>query len=329
MPVHRPSTAASRSARALGGTVALATALAVTLASPSLGQDLPFVGSDQGQAALLAAMQRRTPRRLRQVGTTSVTLRSDLGDGMAAAFKPRTRSHPRGYANEIAAYRVARALGVDNVPPVIGRRMARLVMERRFDPRDDDEWEGIRGTILWDAPGVARGAAIYWIPRMRPSELATPAGLETATPWLAQSGELPPERARIAQDLSTMLAFDYLVANVDRFSGGNVSTDASGERLFVRDHNLAFVHPLSAERYGRLQGLLSRVQRFSRAFVDRVGELDEARLRAALAEDPLGREQPLLSDAQLEGLLTRRRALLSYVAALIEVHGRERVLVWP
>jgi hypothetical protein len=302
---------------------------AAVLASPSTAQDLPFVGSEVGQGALLDAIGQRLPRRVRQVGTTSVTLRSDLGDGVETAFKPRTRTHPRGYAYEIAAYRIARALGMDNVPPAIGRSMPRLVMEQRFEGRAPDEWETLRANILWDAPGAARGAAIYWIPRMRSTELSTPAGLETALPWLAQTGEVPAGRAALARDLSTMIAFDYLIANVDRFSGGNVSTDANGERLFVRDHNLAFIHPLSAERYERLRALLARSTRFSRSFVVALSELDEARLRAALAEDPEGRERPLLSDAQIEGVLGRRRALLSYVAALVLMHGRERVLVWP
>lgn len=308
--------------------VASVALLGSMLAGPSRAQDLPFLGSTESQATLVEALARRTPRRHRQVGTTSITLRTDLGEGRECAFKPRTRSHPRGWAAEIAAYRIARALGLDNVPPVVGRQLPRLAMEQRFDPRHPEEWETIRADILWDAPGVARGAAIHWIPRMRSSELATPSGLASAEAWLDQAGELPPGREAIARDLSTMLAFDYLIANVDRFSGGNVSTDAEGTRLFVRDHNLAFIHPLSPERYERLRGHLARVERFSRGFVTLVSELDEARLRAALAEDPEGRERALLSDAQIQGVLSRRRALLSYVAALVELHGRGRVLCW-
>lgn len=293
------------------------------------GADPSFIGGSESAETILAGMSARAPRRLRQVGTSSITLRADLGEGLESAFKPRTRTHPRGWMAEIAAYRIARALGMDNVPPVIGRSMPRAVMQQRFDSEHPEDWEPIRETILWDAPGVARGAAIYWIPRMRSSDLASAAGLERAAPWLAQSGEVPPDRSSVARDLSTLLAFDYLIGNWDRFSGGNVSTDATGTRLFVRDHNVAFIEPLQGDRYARVRAGLERVQRFSRGFVERLRALDEAALRAALAEDPEGRERPLLDDAQIGGVLARRRALLSYVAAVVELHGAERVLVWP
>jgi hypothetical protein len=164
---------------------------------------------------------------------------------------------------------------------------------------------------------------------MRQTELATLSGLTAAEPWLSVGGEVPPEDAALARDLSTMLAFDYLIGNWDRWSGGNVTLDPSGRRLYVRDHNVAFLEPMTAERYERIRGHLERVERFSRGFVRRVSELDEARIRLALAEDPESQDRALLDDAQIAGVLSRRRALLSYVGALVDVHGRERVLVWP
>lgn len=314
--------------RAGGGALVSLVLLALTLRGEA--QEEVFLGSDEGPDVILARIGERTPRRLRQVGTSSVTLRMDLGDGLESAFKPRTRSHPRGYLAEITAYRIARALGMDNVPPVIGRRIPRPVMQERFDSAHRDaDWEAIRQDILWDAPGLARGAAIYWIPRMRPVGLETARDLDGVAGWLAQAGEVPEDRASLARDLSTMIAFDYLIGNWDRWSGGNVSSDPSGERLFVRDHNLAFIEPLRGERYERMRRHLERVERFSRGFVDRVAELDEARLRIALAADPESEHRPLLEDAQIAGVLARRRALLSYVGALVEAHGAERVLAWP
>ncbi|HEY8431381.1 MAG TPA: hypothetical protein VIL20_23535 [Sandaracinaceae bacterium] len=316
------------SARA-GHRAAVLALIALAAAVPGSAQEPPFLGSERSALEILAELSERLPRRLRQVGTTSVTLRADLGGGLEMAFKPRTRSHSRGYAAEIAAYRIARALGMDNVPPVVGRRLPRPLLQQRFESGHPEDWEAIRGEILWDAPGIARGAAIYWVPRMRPSELATVAGLEAASPWLSQAGEVPPDRSTLARDLSTMLAFDYLIGNWDRFSGGNVSTDASGRRLFVRDHNVAFLEPLRGERYERVRRGLERVQRFSRSFVERVRALDREAIEAALREDPEGRERDLLDARQIEGVLARRRALLSYVGALVEVHGADRVFAWP
>lgn len=319
-----PSVAPSRSA----SVVVIAIVCAVAMRGEA--QEERFLGSSESVESILTRLSEQRPRRVRQVGTSSVTLRLDLGDGLESAFKPRTRTHPRGYLAEIAAYRIARALGMDNVPPVIGRRLPRPILEERFESaHTQEDWAAIREDIRWDAPGLVRGAAIYWVPRMRPSELETARDLSSVAPWLSQSGEVPAERASVARDLSTMIAFDYLIGNWDRWSGGNVSTDQSGERLFVRDHNVAFIEPMTADRYERLRGHLQRVERFSRVFVQRVGELDEARLRLALAEDPESAERPVLDDTQIAAVLARRRALLSYVGALVEVHGRERVLAWP
>jgi len=322
----RPFLVARGAARSLGG-VAIALVCAVALRGAA--QEEPFVGATESADSILARLGDQRPRRVRQVGTSSVTLRLDLGDGLESAFKPRTQTHPRGYLAEIAAYRISRALGMDNVPPVIGRRLPRPMLEERFEgAHAEEDWQAIREDIRWDAPGVVRGAAIYWIPRMRASELATARDLSRVAPWLLQSGQVPEERASVARDLSTLIAFDYLIGNWDRWSGGNVSTDESGERLFVRDHNLAFVEPLTTERYERLRGHLERVERFSRDFVRRASELDEARIRLALSEDPESQDRPLLDDAQIAGVLARRRAFLSYVGALVELHGRERVLAW-
>src|SRR5580700_10938504 len=57
------------------------------------------------------------------IGHTSYVLKLRLSDGAKAAFKPRSKL-PLGdhrYRGEIAAYRLARALGLDNVPPAFPR----------------------------------------------------------------------------------------------------------------------------------------------------------------------------------------------------------------
>lgn len=324
-----PSTKPSAPHPGALGLTWLAAALVLSILTPAAAEAPAFLGATESADAILTGLAERHPRRLRQVGTSSVTLRVDLGRDLEAAFKPRSRTHPRGYLAEIAAYRISRALGMDNVPPVIGRQLPRLAMEARFESAHRDaDWEAIRRDILWDAPGVVRGAAIYWIPRMRESELQTARDLQRVEPWLSQSGEVPAEQETIARDLSTMIAFDYLIGNWDRWSGGNVSTNREGDRLFVRDHNVAFHQPILPARYDRLRTQLERVQRFSRRFVQRLTQLDEARIRLALADDPEGHDRPILEDAQLEGVLARRRALLSYIGALVATYGPERVLVW-
>ncbi len=305
---------------------ALAVAALVVLPTTGAHAQPPFVGGEVDQDAILATLTERYPLRVRQVGTSSVTLRLDLSGGTSAAFKPRTGSHPRGYRAEVAAYRIARALGMDNVPPAIVRRLPRPTLEARFDGDGPAAWEGIRQEIRWDAPGVARGAMIYWVPQLRRSELDTVDGVDAVAGWL-RAGEPVPDDGR-APDLAAMLALDYLIGNWDRFSGGNVSQTDAGDRLYVRDHNIAFNEPFYDARYERVRAGLERVERLPRGFVTRLQALDEAALRAALAEDPEDAVRPILSDEQIQGVLARRRALLSYIAAQIALHGAERTLAW-
>lgn len=91
--------------------------------------------------------------------------------------------------------------------------MPRNVMQDRFSSEHEEDWEPIRETIRWDEGGVARGAAIYWIPAMRPSPLATEPGVDAVRDWLLVGGEIPEGSEGVAADLSTMFAFDYLIAS--------------------------------------------------------------------------------------------------------------------
>lgn len=295
--------------------------------APAQPEAQPFVGGELDQDTILSALSNRYPRSFRPVGTSSVTMRVDLGN-IDAAFKPRTDSHPRGYLSEIAAYRIARFLRMDNVPPVITRRVPRVLFQSRFQSPHPEDWEPVREEIRWDVSGVTPGATIYWIPSMRSSELSTDAGVRAVADWLRIDGEIPEGSEGLAQDLSTLFAFDYLIGNWDRLSGGNVSATRAGDRLFIRDHNVAFTTALNGPRYGRIRNNLERVQRFSREFIRRIEAMDEAAIGAALAEDPESEVRPILTPGEIENVLARRRALLSYVGALVSVHGAEHVFVW-
>lgn len=267
------------------------------------------------------------PSRVRKVGTTSLTMKLELGEE-DAAFKPRERRAPRGYLAEVAAYRIARALGMDNVPPATVVRLRRPVLRARLG-LPESRWDPIRKGMLWDDPGVVRGAAIYWIPGLRPTDLDEPEGMARWREWLTPRGAVPDALSDLAADISTMIALDYLIGNWDRFSGGNVSTDAAGQRLYVRDHNLAFQEPLSPDLYDRLVRYLQRVRRFRRRFVEAVHGLSRPSLLAALSAEHEARIRPLLTEEQLGGVMRRRAAFLSYVAALVELHGESEVFYWP
>ncbi|MEO8878706.1 MAG: hypothetical protein ABI461_24160, partial [Polyangiaceae bacterium] len=52
----------------------------------------------------------------KSIGHTSVVFKLGLAGGLDAAYKPRSHVGGERFRGEIAAYRIARAWGLDNVP---------------------------------------------------------------------------------------------------------------------------------------------------------------------------------------------------------------------
>jgi hypothetical protein len=244
---------------------------------------------------------------------------------VTAALRVRTHEIQRGYQHEIAAYRVSRLLGLDNVPPAVYRRATWTEIRQRFNDDMLDRRGSVRRAVLWDEDGSAPGAAIYWVKGLRSVGLENKARWQT---WL-QDGEVPKGKAALARDLSTMVMFDFLIGNWDRFSGGNLPTDSRQQRAFLRDNDRSFSTPLLEQRYERLLEGLTLTERFSKDVVRHLGALDEASIRAELARDPSHQTDPLLNAAQIADVIDRRATILSYIAALIEERGEDEVLFFP
>ncbi len=289
-----------------------------------------FFGLEGGDDAWMARIGRAQAARFRPIGTSSLVFKVFFTGGLEAAFRPRTHGQSRGWLNEVAAYRIARALGMDQVPPAVSRTFTRRELRGHLDADYGGDWTALDADLLGRGDAVW-GALVYWVPGLRDLELDRPSGLARARPWLAQDGAPAiGDEVSLAADLATMQGFDYLLANVDRWSGGNVRADASGRRVVIRDHNLALISPLPRAQHERVLGRARGVERFSRRFVMRLRALDEAGLRAAFAADPAAQAGfALLDEAQLRGVLDRRAALLSRVGALIAVHGEDAVLAFP
>lgn len=323
---------ASRGVAALaltGAAAWVAAAVAGAQGPPPRAEARTFAGRTS-ETAIVAALLHAEPDRFRPIGTTSLTFQVDLAGSIDAAFKPESRFHPRGWLAEVAAYRVARELGLDSVPPAVVRPVDRSLLRRRVELADGVSWDDLESGLVAGGSGV-RGAFIYWVPGLLRSDLDTPAGIARWTGWLAQpregteDGDIPAEHAAIARDLSNALIFDYLIGNRDRWSGGNVRP-IEGGRLVIRDHNLAFPHALGEGVQRRMLETLMRGRRFSRRTIERLAGLDEETLRSAIADhDPVS----LLDDRQIADVMERREAILTYVGALIEAYGAESVLFFP
>ncbi|MAQ19169.1 MAG: hypothetical protein CMN30_30765 [Sandaracinus sp.] len=283
--------------------------------------------------AILADMVEARPTQFKPVGTSSVVFRvQTLGEHMFA-FKPPSAVRARAASAEVAAYRLGRLLGYDNVLPAAIRDINRRSIRARLHPRyaDEQTWLDLEEAVRWNGL-EATGAAIYWVPDMRDIGLDSPEQRREWAGWIGRGGEAPEGQRQLARDLSDLILFDYLIANWDRYSGGNLRVIGSEDapRVVIRDNDAAFAAPLPDAIETRLRTELEKVERFSRSTIDRLQRLDRETLRAAMRNERVTDETAdtayFLSDAQMTGVLERAATALSYVAALIDLAGEDAVL---
>jgi hypothetical protein len=258
----------------------------------------------------------------KRIGHTSYVLKLTLEGGAQAVFKPRSK-RPLGdhrYKGEIAAYRLATALGLDEVPRAVPRAFDATKL-RAVEPRFDED-------ALVDPDGTVRGALMPWIEHYRVLPLEDAKQRGRWEPWVFDPRTVVPDDQRaLASAISTMIAFDYLTANWDRWSGGNVAEDGATGRVLFVDNDGAFYEWPDAASLARQRGQLERIARFSRRFVASLRALDEERVRAALGEETPG--VPLVSERIVTGVDSRRRTVLQIVEARIAGAGEGATLAFP
>lgn len=266
--------------------------------------------------AIIRALREQPVLAMREVGNTSINLRCDLEGDIDGAYKPSESLHLEHFRGEIGAFRVAQLLGLERVPPAVLRRFTRA----EFPAGAPLARLRFRENVSW-------GAMIYWVPVLRPANIFRGPTLERWTRILTQGEAIPDEERNRAEDVSSVITFDFLIGNWDRWHGTNTLQDRDG-RLVFRDNNGAFYEPLRGWRYETILSWFQRVQRFSRSLVTRARGLTLETLRASIADDRLG-DEPLLTDAQLRGVLRRRDTLVQYVDALVQIHGDGEVYAFP
>jgi len=274
-----------------------------------------------GRVDLLAA---GTPRRARSIGHTSYVLKLTLDNGAVGAFKPRSKKPlgDRRYKGEIASFRLAEALGLDNVPRTIGRTFRASDVRNALPLEGQAEFDQMARA---SPEGDLEGALTQWIDGYEVLPLESAAWRSRWMPWLTDTGaEVDPSDRAMARAISTLVAFDCITANWDRWSGANVARDrATGTVLYVDNDGSFYDEPPAAE-LDRQFALLARIARFSRSFVSKLRALDGPGMRSALEKDEHG--SPLLSERAVVAADSRRRRVLQIIDVAIGRQGEDRSL---
>ena len=255
-------------------------------------------------------------------GGSSISFRLDFADGSRAAFKPEQINPQTVPRKEVAAYRLNRWLGFNAVPPATLRTFHHDELVGKLPPDAQFLAKRIDAETTFDAEGFTRGEVSYWIPVIVDSHLDTLENSLTWWRWMTIGEEIPPDKVELMAQLSSLLVFDLLTNNSDRFSGGNLLTSKDGRTLFWMDNTFGF--QIEPEGHIRCRTYLTRCQKFSRKMYDALARLDLASLKQALATEP-----GVLNDAEMQSVVARRDVGKKYIDGLIAEFGRDKVLVFP
>jgi hypothetical protein len=277
---------------------------------------------------LLGRMQHSAVKTLHfNRGGSSISFRVDFVDGSRGAFKPMQTNPQSVPRKEVAAYRLGKLLGLHQIAPSLMRPFSREEVLGKL--ASDSEWTRARieSETIFDSAeprGRTLGALMYWIPTVVDLRLDTADGIERWADWLSQGTAIPQDKVELLAQLSTLLLFDLIQNNSDRFSGGNLLGSPDGHALYFMDN--AFGFQVDPDGHQRCWSYLKRAQKFSRSFFVALHDLDKPRLAAAVAGEPSG---PLLSSEEIDALLQRRDRALRYLRGLFTEFGEDKVLVFP
>lgn len=266
----------------------------------------------------------------KNTGGSSLSFRIDFANGARAAFKPRQINWQSVPRREVAAYRINRLLGLSTVAPAIGARFPVAELYAKLDPDSRFVIPRIQAEMIVDGEYVT-GELQWWIPVITHAEVSgfridSVEGIVTWKRHLTAGEPIPHRDWRMTSQISDMVLFDFLINNPDRWSGGNARANGDGSVLYFMDNTMSFGS--STLGHPKTRVYFERAQKFSRKLVERLRELDEDEVRAALAGD-VEPWDALLEDDEIAAMMVRRDHALAYIDALIAVHGEDEVLVFP
>ncbi len=235
--------------------------------------------------------------------TLSVLLR--LEGSRRAVFKPAVRGDKRP-RREVAAFRISRWLGMENVPAATMRRLSFEFLIARLEGEDEQFEARLKKRRPNTPDGQIEGAMIEWLPGLDPSGYGALGGKSGLLELVGR--DAPPHP--LAEEVCAMLVFDYLIGNWDRFSGGNVFVSEDGARLLLIDHNASF-EPWSDRQRARMEELLEALEKVPGVIPERLERLDTGTLLRIVTEN--AERGPLLTPQEIALTLARKRAILEQI----------------
>ncbi len=242
-------------------------------------------------------------------GGSSISLRVTFEGGLLAALKPEQVRITR-YQSEVAAYRLSRALGLGAVPPSCVRRFTReqlmAGMPRALVERMQEE-------LIVDEKGMVACAIIAWVPHLHGLRLEE---AEWWRPLLLAGTPIPSHKRKRLLEISTLLLFDYLILNRDRWSGGNTH-ESDGQMVFI-DQGAAFGPERGHRRSRSALHKLKWSERFSRQVANNLFDLEV---------EPLLKELPeLLTADEMDSLVYRIKHAKEYLRSLRKATPHDSLL---
>jgi len=264
-------------------------------------------------------------------GGTSLSLRLEFSSGARAAFKP-LQNHPQSDPRrEIAAYRIDRLLGIGHVPPAKSAAFAIADVIAAAEPANRDLTASRITSEAIPKHGSLIGEVSWWIPEIKAVRIGghlidDAEGEELWTEYLQAGAAIPAELSPMLAQIATVILFDVLIDNADRWSGNNAQGSLDNRTLYFMDNTLAF----SPYTLGHATNLtkLYRIQVFPRALVQKLRTLTAGMIEAALGSDDrlLG---PLLTRVEIRAIIARRDHFIEYIDRLIAEFGEDAVLALP
>lgn len=272
----------------------------------------------------LAPYLTASPSSAKSIGHTSVVFKLELSGGLTAAFKPESKRGHSRYRGEVAAYRLGKTLGLRNVPPALARTFDGSAL-RAAAAKNDKALSLYDDEVIAHA-GYVRGSLIPWIPSLEMLPIETDVWRAKWTKWLAADQQLAPSDKELAAQISTLVVFDTLTGNWDRWSGANVGIDRATNTLLFVDNDGAFFEPAPAAPLARQLALLAKIDRYSKRFVNAVRALDAIALSDAIGEEFPG--TPLLGANTLASVDERRRRVIGIIDDKIAKLGEAAVFAF-